>query len=327
MANQFVRVRLTRIDNVDLNLFEFDYDLTMMIFFLDADANVYARYGGRDARDADNRQSLDGLKYTMQSVLAMHRSKQRSFAPKTDTKEKYIREVTGGGGRGCMHCHQVKEALNRQMSSDGTWTRDAIFRYPLPENLGMRLEVNRGNIVERVTTGTPAASAGLKRGDRIERIGSVPIHSFGDAQYALDKAPKTGSLEISWRRNNEKMSGELALNDGWRRTDVSWRTSMRRLIAHLPLYGTDLSAAERKGLSLSPTQLAFRQNSRLQSRAKDAGFMVGDIIVDMDDRKLQMNVDELLRHVEQEYLAGDNVTFTVIRNGQTMKLPIVLRNR
>ena len=42
-----MRVRLTRIDGEDLNLFEFDYDLTFMVFFLSADQKVYARYGSR----------------------------------------------------------------------------------------------------------------------------------------------------------------------------------------------------------------------------------------------------------------------------------------
>ena len=41
LADKFVRVRLTHIDRVDLNLFEFDYDLTFMVYFLDASDKVY----------------------------------------------------------------------------------------------------------------------------------------------------------------------------------------------------------------------------------------------------------------------------------------------
>jgi hypothetical protein len=33
------------VDDVDLNTFEFDYDLTFMVFFLNANGKVYARYG------------------------------------------------------------------------------------------------------------------------------------------------------------------------------------------------------------------------------------------------------------------------------------------
>ncbi len=42
-------MRLAQFEDLDLNLFEFDLDLTMMIFFLNADERIYGRYGGRDA--------------------------------------------------------------------------------------------------------------------------------------------------------------------------------------------------------------------------------------------------------------------------------------
>src|SRR5205085_7087778 len=109
----FVRVRLTRIDTSDLNLFEFDYDLTFMVFFLNAEEKVYARYGGRDATSPDARQSLAGLRYTMNSVLAMHEGQDRTFAPRTQASPRYVRDLPSArrGGR-CLHCHQVNEILN-----------------------------------------------------------------------------------------------------------------------------------------------------------------------------------------------------------------------
>src|ERR1700731_1477757 len=81
IADRFVRVRLTRIDDVDLNLFEFDYDLTFMVFFLNAEEKVYARYGGAEAETPDNRKSLEGLRYTMESVLRMPECDEKAFAP------------------------------------------------------------------------------------------------------------------------------------------------------------------------------------------------------------------------------------------------------
>ena len=80
----FVRVRLPRVDDLDLNVFEFDYDVTFMVFFLDADDRVYARYGGRDSQDADNRQTLEGLRYTMESVAKMHARENKEYAPKAE---------------------------------------------------------------------------------------------------------------------------------------------------------------------------------------------------------------------------------------------------
>jgi predicted metalloprotease with PDZ domain len=322
-----VRVRLTRIDSVDLKLFEFDYDLTFMVFFMDARENVYARYGGRDSRDADNRQSLAGLRYTMQSVLAMHGREEKQFAPKAGGAPVTIRELPGGGGGKCLHCHQVKERLNRKLVADGQWSRDTIYRYPLPDNLGFRLEVHRGNVVDQVTPGSPAEKAGLKKGDVVSQLGKVPIHSFGDATYALDRAPVSGTLSVSWLRDKEPITETLELPKGWRKTDIRWRPSLRRLVPSLPLYGDDLTPAERKKLGLTDKQLAFRQNARLQTRAKDAGFRVGDIIVSVDDRKLDLTVDDFLRYIRKEYLVGERIQLTVLRDGKRLKLPLVLSSR
>ena len=54
LADEFVRVRLVRISGADLNVFDFDYDLTWAAFFLNADETVYGRFGGRDAESPDS---------------------------------------------------------------------------------------------------------------------------------------------------------------------------------------------------------------------------------------------------------------------------------
>ena len=71
-------------------MFAFDYDLTMMIFFLDPREKVYARYGGRCERGPDRRQSLAGLRYTMQSVLNEHAAEKKRFAELVNA----VRETT-----------------------------------------------------------------------------------------------------------------------------------------------------------------------------------------------------------------------------------------
>jgi serine protease Do len=319
-------VRLTRIDNTDLNLFEFDYDLTFMVFFMDANEKVYARYGGRDSNDADNRQSLEGLRYTMQSVAAMHSQDKKHFAPKVEGAPVYIREISAGGGK-CLHCHQVKERLRRKLIADGDWARDMVYRYPLPDNLGFRLEINRGNVVEKVMPGSPAEKAGLKKGDVVKQLGNVPIHSFCDATYALDKAPASGATSLSWMRDQETLTAPLELAKGWRKTDISWRPSLRRLIPSLPLYGDDLGAAERKQLGLTQKQLAFRQNDRLPPRAKDAGFQVGDIIIGVDDRKLDLSATDFYFYIRREYLVGDTIHLAVLRDGKKLNVPLLLTSR
>jgi predicted metalloprotease with PDZ domain len=298
-----------------------------MVFFLNAEGKVYARYGGRDAENPDRRQSLDGLAYTMKSVLQMHgrEEKEKEFAPKSQDAPRYIRDVPAARRRGgCLHCHQVKETLNADLQRKGEWSRDNVWRYPLPENVGMELEVDRGNVVKAVTEKSPAAAAGLKADDVVRRLNGVPVHSFGDAQYALDIAPKTGSIEIVWQRGEQVLREKLTLAEGWRKGDITWRPSMQRLIPAVRLYGIDLKPEEKKALGLSARQLAFRQAESVTAQAKAAGVRPEDIILGVDDKTLEMDVDEFARYVERSYLIGDKVTINLLRDGKRMNLTMTL---
>ena len=316
---------MTRIDFEDLNLFEFDYDLTFMVFFLNAEGKVYARYGGRGPKSPDRRQSLKGLAYTMNSVLRMHGRAKKAFAPRSEAAPKFIRQVGEFRRRRCLHCHQVREILNADLRKKGKWSRDLVWRYPLPENVGLELEVDRGNVIKKVRDKSPAAAAGLRAGDVLRRLKGVPIHSFGDAQFALDKAPRAGSVEVVWQRGEKSGKGRLKLADGWRRTDITWRPSMPDYVPWARLSGTDLSVKEKKALGLSARQLAYRQRGPLSEQARAAGIRVGDVIVGLNGRRLEMDSDAFLRHVRHHYLIGDRVKMAVLRGGKPLDLTMTLR--
>lgn len=301
----------------------------MMVFFLSADEQIYHRYGGRDGKNADNRQSLPGLHYAMEAALAAHDLRQKSAEPAYQRPDKptYLSDLASNRrmGRGCMHCHQVKEALNLELERTGKWTRDRIWRYPLPENLGFVLEVDRGNVIERVEPGTAAESAGLKPGDVVTRLGNVAIASFGDAQHALDRASKSGTIEIAFRRGEQPMEAKLELADGWRRTDISWRASSQRYVPSPRLYGRDLPVKEKEALGLSAKQMAFRQEDSVHSQARDAGVKVNDIILGFDQRFLEMDAGDFQSHVRSTYIRGDKVTVNVLRDGKRLDFTMTLR--
>ena len=324
MADKFVRVRLPRVDNLDLNLFDFDYDLTLTYFFLDADGHVYGRYGQRDADGPDNRQSLAGLKYTMESVLTAHAEPTKSFAPTASQKPKYLRDFLGNRaskGGGCLHCHTVKERI---VKAGPGWSLDQLWRFPMPDNLGVELEVDRGDIVKAVRPKSPADAIGLKPGDRIRRVADVPIRSQADVQYALDRAPKSGSIDLVWIRDGKEQTGTLKLPDGWKRGDISWRPSTQHFVPAARLYGKDLKADERAKLGLSATQLAFRQNEFVPTQAKLAGIRAGDVIVGLGGKRPEMDVIGFVDHVQRTYLIGETIVVNVLRDGQPLELPMKL---
>ena len=324
LADQFVRVRLARVDHLDLNLFEFDYDLTFMVFFTNARERVYGRFGGRMPKDPDSYHSLAGLRYAMQAALETHT--EDADLRGEEKPPLYIRDfpsVRKSGG--CFHCHQLKEIMLREADRKGEWTNDLIWRYPPPQNVGITLEVDRGNVVRRVKAGSPAAKVGLRKGDVIERLGQTKVRSFGDAQFALDKAPKQGQVELAWSRDGQRHEDQLVLPQEWRGNDILWRRSVRHRVAYPRLFGEDLTTVEKKEIGLEPDRLAFRQKKSVPKPAREAGIRAGDIILGFDDRPLEMDAYDFQDYVAQQYLMGDEVTVNLIRNGQRHNLPMTLQ--
>jgi hypothetical protein len=325
-AKSFVRVRLTRIEGNDLNLFEFDFDLTMSIFFLDPSGKkVYARYGQRNANNADDLQSLAGLEYTMKSVLAMHGSGQPQFAPRASEAPRYVSDLKGGGKR-CMHCHNVREAMNRELKQKGLWSSERAWHFPLPTNIGVTMEVDRGNVVAEVKPQSAADRVGLRRGDQLTFAGPVPVHSIADLQYALEHLPAKAEVKLQWQRDGAARDGVAVLSDGWRKSDISWRASLRGYVPRLALGGKNLTADERKQFGLTPTQLAFRLSVNVSGSASAVGFRAGDIILGVEGQPLD-DMDDVQFHywMQSHYLIGDPVVFAIIRDGRRSTLAVQMR--
>lgn len=321
-----MRVRLLRITGVDLNLFEFDFDLTWAAFFMNADGHVYGRFGGRDAKGADTRNSLAGLHYAMESALKVHRQNPAAKLAAAADMPFFIEKVkTAKAYGGCIHCHQVKEILRQEQMNAGTWVKENIFTYPLPENVGITLESDRGNIVSAVQPGTPAERAGLKPGDLLRTLNKHPVASFADASYGLHKAPKAGAIPIAWQRGGKDFDADLKLAPGWRRTNVTWRPSLLDLLPSLTVYGEDLTAKEKKALGLDDKRLAFRQDPTVHSAAKAMGVQANDIILGIDNQKLDMSMEQFLGHVRRNYLIGEAVTINLMRNGKRVDLSVKLK--
>ena len=295
----------------------------MMIFFVNADEEIYGRYGGRVGQDPDARQSLAGLRYSMESALETHKREHKLLVPRISEKERLVRGLSGGRGS-CMHCHQVKESLDAAIKRNGKWSLANVWTYPPPDNLGLILEVDRGDVVEKVEPDSPAAKIGLQKGDVIATLGSLPVNSFGDAQYALNRAPATGKIDITWTRGDKPMQGQLSLPENWRKNDISWRRSMDWTIPSARVFGRNLNAAERQELGLTPTQLAFWQSYPVSKPAAAAGVQEQDIILGFDGAQLDMTAYEFLGWVRANYLCGDKVKIDVLRDGKRLQLPMTL---
>jgi serine protease Do len=330
VAKQFVLVRITRMRGVDLDLFDFDYDLTWMGFFLHPDGTIYGRYGGRDADSAESRVSLAGLRYALEAALARHR-RMEIHPPPAETKPPRMAEQYPAARRlperACIHCHQVYDLRRESLQAAGKWRLDDLWVYPLPENIGLTLDVDRGDRVARVATDSPADRAGIQAGDRLLTIDDRPIASFADVQYALHRAPARGTLTLAWQHDKETRKRELPLIEGWRKTDISWRWSLRGVDPPPWVHGDDLSAEEKKALGLSAQRLAFRQGPFVSDPARRAGIRQNDIVLGVDGKQLDMSERQFAAYVRVNYRVGDRVTYNILRRGQRLEVPLTLTAR
>ncbi len=328
LAAKFVLVRLPRITGVDLRLFDFDHDLNFYVFFLGPDERVYGRYGGRDGKSAEGRLSMASLRYAMNAAIEAHANRPKEPPPPRPGKPILAEEFAAAKRlrKGeCIHCHQVNEFRREEQKKDGTWSKDRLWRYPLPENVGITLAVDQGDLVKSVTEQSPAARAGLKAGDTLRTINGIGISSFADAQFALDRAPAEGDIDIGWRRDGKSLSAKLKPTQDWKRTNITWRPSLLDILAASVLHGDDLGAKEKKALGLGEKRLAFRQDRPIPNELKGIGLREEDVVIGIEGLTLEMKVPEFLAFLRRNYLAGEKITLNVLRDGKRVDLPLTLK--
>ncbi len=315
-----------RVSGADLNLFEFDFDLTWVAFFMNPSGKIYGRFGGRDGKGPDTRNSLEGLRYAMEAALVEHR-KDPEAKPSTPPRPPLIIEkvASANGYRGCIHCHQVKEILRTEDMKAGTWHRDKVYTYPLPENIGITLNRDKGNLVSDVKPNSPAAKIGLKPGDLLDTLNRLSVRSFADVQFALHKAPPKGDIDITWQRDGKSAIGKLVLEPEWKRTNITWRPSLMDLLPSITIYGSDLTAKEKKGLGFEETHVAFRQETPIHPAVLKMGVRENDIIVGIDNRTLHLSMEQFLGYIRQNYLIGETATLNIVREGKRFDLKVTFR--
>jgi hypothetical protein len=120
-------------------------------------------------------------------------------------------------------------------------------------------------------------------------------------------------------------AGSLILASGWRRTNVTWRPSLLDLLPSLTIYGSDLTAKEKKALGLDEKRLAFRQDEPVHSAAKAMGVQLNDVIIGVDGKVMEMSMEQFLGHVRQNYLIGEMMTLNLLRAGKRLDLKVKLK--
>ena len=309
---------------VDLSIFDFDFDLPWYALMLSADGDTLGRFGGRDADTPGKYQSLAGLRHSLEAGLARHKIAKANHVPSKAVRAEDYPGAEKRPDNACIHCHHVYEFRRDALQREKRWSLDDVWVYPQPENLGLTLDVDRGDRVVSVQAKSPADKLGIKANDVLRRVNDVRIASVADVQYALHKAPKQGDLAIAWQRDAKEMAGTIQLALNWRQTDVSWRWSLKSMSPSPSIIGDDLNMDERKKIGLNAKQLAYRQMNFLTPAARHAGLQANDVIVGIDDQELTMTARQFETHIRLRYAVGQEITFDVLRGKERVKVKMKL---
>ena len=339
---KFISVRQVEMKGVDLSLFQFDHDLNWAAMFLNGDGTVYARYGTQSEQGADAYNSIAGLKATMERVLKLHadypnnkqalagkRAEQKSYHTALDmpgmNRQASLKELTTK--QNCIHCHMIHDAENQHAQQSGTFSHDLLWRYPLPDNVGLTIDGDSGVRIAAVEPGSPAADAGLESGEDVTHVNGQPITSIADVQWVLHHLPNDDvALKVTGSRSGPRA---LALAKGWKRTDISWRGSLWSVSPMLRVWMPPLEADKRQKLGIPDDEGAllvkFINSGKPGGKAaKDSGLRLNDVVVEVDGKPVAMENNQFNTYVKLNYEVGDELPLTVIRNGKRKQLRIKL---
>ncbi len=324
---------------VDINMFKFDYDLTFAILLMNANGTIYHRYGGRDAKSAMTYISIDSLIKLMKDALLTHGENKKKPSP-PQVKPKLVEEIPAMARKlkkhkmECIHCHMVYEAEREMAQEEKRWKKEEIFKWPLPDQIGLKIDPKDQTVVKEVTKDSTAQNAGLKEGDRIININNVHVRTVTDIQWALEIAsPDETGITIEYERNKERKKATIKLGSGWKIGDpflVSWRAYMWGLKPQPGFGGPKLNTDELKRHGLDENTFAFMVNyivdwgdgAKFGHNATKAGITRGDIILSANaksDFKSEMHFQTWFRLTLEP---GKEVELEILRNKKRIKIKL-----
>lgn len=351
LMDQFVRVRLINANSLDLSLFQFDYDLSFSVIFLNADRTIYGRYGSWEHQQDSQNRATASLRAALDRVLSLHSSypgNRASLAgkkgdpmayrtpvdlPEIKKMAKYGPELDWNGKvvGSCVHCHQIGDAVRQEIRSSGaaiplSW----LFPYPTAGSLGMTLAEDPVTGVSAVEDDGISSRGGLKAGDEILALDGQPLVSVADLSWVLHRFPDAGVLPVRVSRGGASLDLKMELPQGWRAKGPSNGKRVgywpMRAMAFGGMKLESLDEAARAGRGIAGGALALEAlhvgEYGKHAAAKNAGFRKGDVIVEIDGSRAPLSEIDLLAKILQERRPGEKVPAVVLRGTQRLSLSI-----
>jgi len=328
LLSQYVTVRIVRMDDIDIGLFDRDWHNTIYFFVLNADEQIYLRYGGRDDTAVDSHLNLESLELALEKGLELHEQWKTGKLPAKprpapDYPKNYplLIERTIGNGS-CVECHLIADykMLHKEREGKLDKVRD-MYVSPDIRTIGIELDVPKGLVVKSVEG--PAAEAGMEPGDTISHVEGVPVYTFGDMQYEYDKVDRDAK-QTHWsvERGGETVDLTIALPARFWLTHLVHR---HWTIEPRPYFRSkELTAEEKAELGLPEKGFASKVTyvDGVANLLGSHELEVGDIVAGVNgvQRDEIANTAELFIRLRTK--SGETSKLDVIRGGERMEMEL-----
>jgi hypothetical protein len=335
LLDQFVAVRMVKMNGVNRHVFSFDRDVPHVATFLNADGVVYGRYGTRVSRDRKNllRHNLPSFQQSLRRALELHNSPRKpaesaakrkaksspAFAEDMATFQPFPAK-SNPHVENCIHCHTVGEAEKRQILAEGQLALRDVWPFPWPQNIGLKIAIDDGLKVESVSDASPAREAGIQKGDVLLRLADQPLTSEADIQWVLHHAPDQAALSVIVRRGEQTVESAIVLQGDWRKSDGHWRASLGPLRPNFELRPEPYKVK----LGAKPGQMGLAITYP-RGPALTSGLRNGDLLIAVDGRTDMHLEADFLKYIHIDKPEAKSVQATIIRQGTTSTLTLPIR--
>lgn len=334
LLSDYVCILVDDLTGVDIGLFEFDPDSTLYCFILNADEQIYMRYGGRDDEDAETFLNEDSLHIALERGLELHKKYQDGELAKTERPPaKFPRDYPSIADdeikkKKCVHCHHIGQAKTLYLQGKNELDKEKdLWVYPDIKKLGITLDPEKG--LEVKDSDDAAKKAGIKKRDEIIKLEGKPVYTFGDLQYELNKHPaESETLKLTLKRKDEEIEAEIKLDKWWRVTNIERRAGTHALSPFPEFWATELDEKAKRRIGAKKDEFACEVTKFwVKTNAQNAGVQPGDIVYEVDGvRKAEYTCNPTL-WIRLNKKAGDKITIKVMRGGKSMEFSFTLKAR
>lgn len=355
LYERYVCLRITNMRGVNLELFQFDYDLTFSALLMNADGTVYHRFGGRDERGPEQWLTLGSLETLLRHTLEDDREYRATLARDAEPLREPIAQTSPARAElvlervpsfkkrdkgECIHCHSIQPALYEEALAAGSWTESRRWRYSSPRRIGFDLDrEDQARLIE-VMAGSSAWRAGLRVGDRLHRLAGVEVMSATDVMFQLDRFPAAGGeLLAEVEREGQGLRLSLPLAADWKLgtpLEFAWRPFKwgftpapgfgGRRLEREQLVERGLIDAGQEGelpFALRVTYLVtWGENQRYGRAAAAAGLREGDLLTAVAGKRDFVSGDHLHAWWRLTREAGEVLDLEIQREGKPMTLSL-----